>query len=185
MSPFGPRMRPSLTSCGIMSGVARHAVKSIDLPLLSRMELTSSDDPTTSAPAGNKARVQTVAVLASSQGVCVHKGKLSKLAAMTGDGMSRVRNTRKQCIAESCPGRQSGKAAQQRCWIRHRPTCCPCFVGRCSLSKHCDAQPRLPAVGQHCRTTHHLVATPGVNLEPHVGLYGVRAARSALHAAQE
>lgn len=52
MSPLGPRMRPSLTRCGIMSGVARHAVKSMDLPLLSRMEAASWVDPTTSAPAG-------------------------------------------------------------------------------------------------------------------------------------
>ena len=55
MSPLGPRMRPSLTSCGIMSGVAMQAVKSIDLPLLSRMEATRSAEPTTSAPVGRKA----------------------------------------------------------------------------------------------------------------------------------
>lgn len=178
MSPLGPRMRPSLTRCGIMSGVARHAVKSIDLPLLSRMDVASCADPTTSAPAGkawctNMRRWPVQGVF-----VCA-RGRVHSLTAVTGrTGRSRTENEEAVC----CRVPSKPKAAPQRPWAP--PTCCPCLLSCCSLGKHCDAQPRLPAVGQHCRTTHHLVSTPGVNLEPHVCLNCVGAARSLLRVTQ-
>lgn len=107
---------------------------------------------------------------------CVCMGPSSQLTAVTGTGRSRAQQRGGSLLQSAVQG-QGGPAAP----LGSKPTCCPCLLSRCSLSKHRDAQPRLPAVGQHCRTTHHLVATPGVNLEPHVCLNCVGAARSLLH----
>ena len=50
-------------------------------------------------------------------------------------------------------------------------TCCACLLCCLPLSKHSDAQPCPPAVRQQCSTTHHLVTSAGVYLQPQVSLY--------------
>lgn len=51
--PLGPSILPNLTNLGIISGVARHALKFRLLPLLSSSSAIKASDPSTSAPVGN------------------------------------------------------------------------------------------------------------------------------------